>query len=40
LELAWTGRVNLAPNGIRCPNRPARSQWLYRLSHPGRQHQS
>jgi len=34
-----SGRVrkNLAPTGIRFPDRPARSEWLYRLSYPGPQ---
>jgi len=27
----WTGAENLAPTGIRSPDRPARSQSLYRL---------
>ena len=27
----WTGGENLAPTGIRSPNRPARSESLYRL---------
>jgi len=27
----WTGVENLAPTGIRSPDRPARSQLLYRL---------
>jgi len=27
----WTGAENLAPTGIRFPDRPARSQSLYRL---------
>ena len=31
----WTGADNLAPNGIRRPERPARSESLYRLSYPG-----
>jgi hypothetical protein len=31
----WTCTKNLAPNGIRSPDRPARSQSLYRLSYPG-----
>jgi hypothetical protein len=31
----WTGEVNLALNGIRYPDRPARSKWLHRLSCPG-----
>ena len=30
----WTGAENLASTGIRSPNRPARSQSLYRLSYP------
>ena len=30
----WTGAENLAPTGIRTPDRPARSQSLYRLSYP------
>jgi hypothetical protein len=30
----WTCAKNLAPTGIRSSDRPARSQWLYRLSHP------
>ena len=30
----WTGAENLAPIGIRSPDRPARSQTLYRLSYP------
>jgi hypothetical protein len=30
----WTGAKNLAPTGIRCPDRPARSQSLYQLSYP------
>jgi hypothetical protein len=29
----WTGEENLAPTGIRTPDRPARSQSLYRLSY-------
>jgi hypothetical protein len=29
----WTGAENLAPTRIRSPNRPARSQLLYRLSY-------
>ena len=28
----WTSAENLAPTGIRSPDRPARSQSLYRLS--------
>jgi hypothetical protein len=31
----WTGLENLAPNGIRSPDRPARSQSLHRLSYTG-----
>ena len=31
----WTGAENLAHTGIRSPNRPARSESLYRLSYPG-----
>jgi hypothetical protein len=31
----WTCAKNLAPNGILSPDRPARSQSLYRLSYPG-----
>jgi hypothetical protein len=36
---ARSGRVrkNLAPIGIRAPDRPARSESLYRLSYPGPQ---
>ena len=30
----WTGVENLASTGIRSPDRPARSQSLYRLSYP------
>jgi len=30
----WTGAENLAPTGIRFPDRPVRSQSLYRLSYP------
>jgi hypothetical protein len=30
----WTGAENLTPTGIRPPDRPARSQSLYRLSYP------
>jgi hypothetical protein len=32
---AWTGAENLAPTGIRSPDRPARSGSLYRLSYRG-----
>ena len=31
----WTGAENLAPTGIRSPDRPARSELKYRLSYPG-----
>jgi hypothetical protein len=31
----WTGAENLAPTGIRSPDRPARSESLYRLSYQG-----
>ena len=31
----WTGTENLASTGIRPPDRPARSESLYRLSYPG-----
>jgi hypothetical protein len=31
----WTGAENLATTGIRSPDRPARSESLYLLSHPG-----
>ena len=31
----WTGAEDLAPTGIRSPDRPARIQSLYRLSCPG-----
>jgi len=30
----WTGAENLAPTGIRSPDRPARSQSLYRVRYP------
>jgi hypothetical protein len=30
----WTGAKNLAPTGIRSPDRPARNQSLYRLRYP------
>jgi hypothetical protein len=30
----WTGAENLGPTGIRSPDRPCRSQSLYRLSYP------
>jgi hypothetical protein len=32
---AWTGPENLAPTRIRSPDRPARSESLYRLRYPG-----
>jgi hypothetical protein len=31
----WTSAKNLDPIGIRSPDRPARSELLYRLSYPG-----
>ena len=31
----WTGAENLGPAGIRSPERPTRSESLYRLSYPG-----
>ena len=31
----WTGAENLAPTEIRSPDRPARSESLYRLRYPG-----
>ena len=31
----WTGAENLAPSGILSPERPARSESLYRLRYPG-----
>ena len=30
----WPGAGNLVPTGIRSPDRPARSQSLYRLRYP------
>ena len=33
-EPVWTGAENLASTGIRSPDRPGRSQSLYRLSYP------
>ena len=33
----WTGAENLAPTDIRSPDRPDRSESLYRLSYRGRQ---
>jgi len=35
----WTGAENLAPNGIRSPDRPARSQSLYRLNYPAHKYE-
>ena len=32
----WTGSESLASTGIRSPDRPARSESLYRLRYPGR----
>ena len=34
-EPVWTGAENLAPTGVRSPDRPARNESLYRLSYPG-----
>jgi hypothetical protein len=31
----WMGAENLAPTGIRSPDRPARNESLYRLSYRG-----
>jgi hypothetical protein len=31
----WTGAENFVSTGIRSPDRPARSESLYRLSYPG-----
>jgi hypothetical protein len=31
----WTGAESLTPTGIRSPDRPGRSESLYRLSYPG-----
>jgi hypothetical protein len=31
----WTGAENLAPTGIRTPDRPALSESLHRLCYPG-----
>ena len=36
----WTGAENLAPTGIRSPDRPARSQSLYRLSYRAHNHKA
>jgi len=35
--MVWTGAENLAPTGIRFPDRPTRGGSLYRLSCPGPQ---
>ena len=35
----WTDAENLASIGIRPPYRPARSEWLYRLSYRGQHEQ-
>jgi hypothetical protein len=35
LGSVWTGAEYLAPTGIRSPDRPPRSESLYRLSYPG-----
>jgi hypothetical protein len=32
----WPGAENLAPTGVRTPNRPARSESQYRLRYLGR----
>ena len=34
-EQVWMGAENLIPTGIRSPDRPARSESLYRLSYRG-----
>jgi hypothetical protein len=31
----WTGAANLAPTRVQSPDRPARSEPLYRLNYPG-----
>ena len=31
----WIGAENLAPTGIRSPDRPAHSKSLYQLNYPG-----
>jgi hypothetical protein len=36
----WTCAENLAPTGIRSPDRPALSQSLYRLSYPAHRTES
>jgi hypothetical protein len=38
-DLVWTGAENLARTGIRSPNRPSRSESLYRLRHSGPSHE-
>ena len=35
--LVWTGVENLTPTGIRSPDRPPRSQSLYRVRYPTHQ---
>jgi hypothetical protein len=35
VDPVWTGAENLATTGIRSPDRPARSQSLYRQRYPG-----
>ena len=35
-RLVWMGPENLAFSGVRGPDRPARSESLYRLRYPGR----
>jgi hypothetical protein len=35
LGLVWLGAENLPSTGIRCLDRPARSESLYRLSYAG-----
>jgi len=34
-EPVWADEENLTPTGIQSPDRPVRSESLYRLSHPG-----
>jgi len=34
-EPVWTGAENYVPTEIRCPDRPAGSESLYRLRYPG-----
>ena len=38
LEPVWTGAENLAPTGIRSPDRPGRSELPYRLCYPSSQY--